>query len=460
MVWSFPLVGEVIIQASPTASPSLLAANILISVAIVLILIGIFDIGPSVSLVIGSLYMGIASNLGLLGTVNALSTGFGNLMSSIGIPIIFGIMIGTFLAECGGARKIATTLLQLVPSSYVPYAIGFSGLIVSIPVFFDVTFLVLAPVAVTVWRGTDISYPMIIGPLAIGAGVAHTLVPPTPNPLAAPDIIGFPLGNMIIAGLIIGPIILIATIAIYRRIIGILWVSENDIHEIPFEEDQEEHDPSRTPSFVASVIPITIPLILILFVTVSKALTGGASMYVQFLGSRIMALLAGLIAAIFVYISVEGRDALSDQFSESLEPIGLVLAITGAGGAFGYVIQQTGAADALVNLIGISDEGISIIIFAYVMGLFLRVAQGSGTVAGITTMTIVAGIETTVPGVALAIASLSGGLGLGHINDSGFWVATEIAGLEVSGGLKTYTLGETIASVFGFVSALVIVLLV
>ena len=452
-------IGDVIIQTTPTASPPLLVVNILIAVAIVLILIGALDIDPSISLVIGALYMGIASGLGLMGTINATTTGFGDLMASIGIPIIFGIMIGTLLAACGGARKIATTLLRVVPSSYVPYAIGLAGLIISIPVFFDVTFLVLAPVAVTVWRRTDVSYALIIGSLAIGAGIAHTLVPPTPNPLAASGIFGFPLGNMLLAGMIIGPLALIATIAVYRRIIGLVWSPEDDIYEIPFEEGEENHDPSSAPSFVASLTPIVIPLILILLVTASRALTGEVSVYVQFLGSRVIALLAGLIAAILLYISAESREDLSNEFSESLEPIGLVLAITGAGGAFGYVIQQTGAADALVSLIGISGGGLAIILFAYVTGLFLRVAQGSGTVAGITTMTIVAGIETTVPGVALAIASLSGGLGLGHINDSGFWVATEISGLEVSGGFKTYTLGQTIASVFGFIGSLAIVLL-
>ncbi|RJT07883.1 GntP family permease [Halococcus sp. IIIV-5B] len=447
-----PLVESLVLQ-SATASPSILAVNIVVAVAIILVMVIRFDINAAVSLVVGSLYMGIASGLGLVGTTDAIGTGFGDLMGAIGIPLIFGIMIGTFLAECGGARRIATTLVRVVPTAYVPYAVGISGVIVAIPVFFDVAFIVLAPMVIAVWRETDLTYPTVIGSLAIGAGVAHTFIPPTPNPLAAPNIIGFPLGEMLGVGLVVGLVSTVFAVAVYRRIIGLVWDDANDIREIPFEEIE---DSPEMPSFGASLLPIATPLVLILLVTVTTALAGEPNVYIQFLGSRIIALLAGLAAAVAVYISVEGRDKLAERFSESLEPAGLVLAITGAGGAFGYVIQETGSADALVSVIGIGTGGFGILLLAYVIGLVLRAAQGSGTVAGITAMTIVAGIQTSVPGVALAMAALSGGLAFGHINDSGFWIATEVSGLETSGGLKTYTLGQTVVSMFGLVGAVAV----
>lgn len=176
----------------------------------------------------------------------------------------------------------------------------------------------------------------------------------------------------------------------------------------------------------------------------------------QFLGSRIIAMLTGLLIAIGVFLSTASREELSDTLSEATRPAGLVLAITGAGGAFGYVIQETEAAMALVDTIGVSADGLVIVFLAFFIGMVMRVAQGSGTVAGITAMSIVAGIETSVTGSAIALAALSGGMSIGHINDSGFWVVTELAGLNVTGGLKTYTLGEAILSTFGFVGAVVI----
>lgn len=436
--------------------PVVLAANICIAVAIILALIIWLDIDPAVSLIIGALYMGIASGLGLNQTVQAISEGFASLMQGIGIPIIFGIMIGMLLARCGGARKIAMTLTDVVPDRFVPYALGLSGAIIAVPVFFDVAFLVLIPMVIALWQDTEISYPLIIGSLVIGAAGAHTFVPPTPNPLAAPELLGFSLGQMMLAGLLVGFPAVVLAIAVYSRIIDRIWDAEDDLSDIPFDEQDEGLD--RSPSFSASLLPIVTPIFLILLQTTASAITGEPNAYLNFLGSRIIALLVGLLIAIVVYVSVMGRDDLSDTFSEAVRPAGIVLAITGAGGAFGYVIQQTEAASALVDLIGVSGDGVVIVVLAFVIGLIMRVAQGSGTVAGITAMTIVAGIQTTVPGSALALASLSGGISVGHLNDSGFWVVTELAGLEVTGGLKTYTLSEAILSVFGLLGAIGIAL--
>ncbi|GGN24711.1 GntP family permease [Halarchaeum nitratireducens] len=435
----------------------LLAANIVIAVAVTLFLIIYVDFDPAVSLVVGSLYMGIASGLGLNETVSSIGTGFGNLMTGIGLPIIFGIMIGMLLAESGGARKIAVTLTGVVPHRFIPYALALSGAIVAIPVFFDVAFLVLTPMVVALWRETDIDYPVVVGSLVIGAAGAHTFIPPTPNPLAAPEILGFPLGQMMLAGLGLGiPAVLIAT-AVYVRLVALVWDADEDIEEIPFEEAEDEG--TKQPSFLSSILPIAAPIVLILLTTTSNAVFGSASPFVQFLGTRIIAMLAGLLAAIAIFVSVVGKAELSETLSDATRPAGMVLAITGAGGAFGYVIQQTEAANALVDLIGVGGDGLAIVFLAFFIGMVLRVAQGSGTVAGITAMTIVAGIETSVTGSALALAALSGGMSIGHINDSGFWVVTELTGLEVTGGIKTYTLGEAILSVFGLVGAVGIALL-
>ena len=434
---------------------TILAINLIVAISIVLGLIILLDIDPAVSLVVGSLYMGIASGLGLTETVDAIGEGFGSLMADIGLPIIFGIMIGMLLARCGGARTIALAMTNAVSTKYIPYAVGMSGAIIAIPVFFDVAFLVMVPMVIALWRETDLSYPLTIGPLAIGAAGAHTFIPPTPNPLAAPAILGFDLGTMMIVGLIFGLASIMLAVGVFVAIIDRLW-SPNDVGEIPF-ADEEEESVENPPSFLVSLLPIATPIILIMLGTVSEAVIGELTI-VEFLSSQLIALLAGLLVAVVVYVNTMGRSELSDEFSDALRPTGIVLAITGAGGAFGFVIQETEAAEAMLGVIGATGDGITIVLIAYLLGLVMRVAQGSGTVAGITALTIIAGIETTVAPVALAIASLAGGVSIGHINDSGFWVVTELSGLEVTGGLKTYTLGGAIVSVFALIFSIVLAL--
>lgn len=425
------------------ASPTVLGINIAISITILIVLIVYAKLHPVIALVIGSLYMGLASGLGLNETVTEIGTGFGNLMGAIGLPIVFGIMIGMLLAKSGGARQIALTLTNSVGKEKVPYAIGFSGLIVSIPVFFDVTFLVIAPMAIAIFKETEVSYPKIIGALAIGAAGAHTFIPPTPNPLAAASILNFPLGHMMLMGLTLGILIIIFAMWIYFQLLERLdfWDDDNDIEEIPF--DIEEGEKKAMPSFALSLLPIFIPILLILIKSVVNIYMDVPAI-INFFGSRIISLLLGTLAAVGVYLTTRKLDDIDDAFYEAMQPAGLVLAITGAGGAFGHMIGQTGGGEALIQGIGI-EPGITVVIMAFVLGFIMRIAQGSGTVASITAMTTIAGLGSFgAPGVLVAWAALSGGVSIGHLNDSGYWVVTKLAGLEVSGGLKTYTLGGAI----------------
>lgn len=432
------------------ASPTILAINVAITVAIVLALILALDIHPIVSLVVGALYMGIASGMGMVTTVENIGTGFGNLMAAIGLPIIFGIIIGLFLARSGGARQIALTLVNAVGEKKVPYAIGLSGVIVSIPVFFDVAFLVLVPMAIAVWRETDVDFAKIVGPLAFGALGAHTLIPPTPNPLAAPDLVGFPLSDMMLVGIFVGLPLIMIGIWIYLQIIDSIWDDENDIDEIPIPE--EEEIPSM-PSFTVSLIPVLIPIVLILLRSVSDY-ANVDNVFLNFFSTRIMALGLGAVVAIAIYWNEQGPEEVTEVFDETMDPIGLVLGITGAGGALGFVIQETGAGEALVDLVTVGEAGIAVIFLGYALGAIMRIAQGSGTVAGITAMGIMGGVELAVPGVSVALACLSGGVSIGHVNDSGFWIVTTLSGLQVTGGFKTYTLGGFIISIMGLISAL------
>lgn len=429
----------------------MLLINLAIAIAIILGCIMVLKWSPVVALVCGSIYMGLSSGVSVVDTVTNIASGFGNLMAAIGLPIGFGVIIGQLLYDSGGARKIALAMVRLFPGKLALYGIGITAFVFSIPVFFDVTFVILIPLALALVKEIGKPIPYVIGALVIGAAAAHTLVPPTPNPLAAAEILGFDLGIMIIAGLFLG---LIAALLAMRLLFFFmdkgLWKVETDqTGEIEY---QTIESPPGAPGPGLSVLPIIIPIVFILSGTVYRAFSETVPVFLEFISNKVIAMLAGVIA---VYI-IASKSLVGKQLEQSVQKAmpsaGLVLLITGAGGSFGAVIESTGIGATLVSGIsGSSNSAIWAILITYFTAMIFRVSQGSGTVAGITTMTIMAGAGMAqaagVHPVWIAMAALSGGISIGHLNDSGFWIVTKLSGFSITGGLKTYTLGEFIISV-------------
>ena len=207
-----------------------------------------------------------------------------------------------------------------------------------------------------------------------------------------------------------------------------------------------------------SLLPIVIPIVCILAGTVGSALFEESPVICRFLGEKVIAMLLGALGAYLVSIRFIGRENFEKSAGEALKSAGVVLLITGAGGSFSSVIAATGIGDSIVSLLSTGASSVVPAMFlCYLIGLIFRVAQGSGTVAGMTSMTIMATVAPAIGchPVWLALACLSGGNSIGHVNDSGFWVATNMSGLTITGGLKTYTLGSFISSVFIFLLALI-----
>ncbi|MGE4193544.1 MAG: GntP family permease [Pseudodesulfovibrio sp.] len=437
-------------------SSNILIINLAISIAIILFLILKFKLNPAISLVIGALFMGIASGMPMTDTLSGIGKGFGGLMGAIGLPIGFGVILGQLLSDSGGARTIATTMVAKTSPKNAIYAIGFTAFLLSIPVFYDVTFVIIIPLGIALAKESRMPMPYIIGSMVIGAGTAHTLVPPTPNPMAAASIFNFDLGVMVGFGGIVGLIVAFIAMKIFFFILDKgLWNAAKD--ETGIEIVHEENVPAENrPSFLLSVIPIALPIILILLGTISKALMNEVPMVIQFLSNRIIALLAGVLAAYLMASRFMESEAIEKSAATATKAAGIVLLITGAGGAFGKVIQMTDIGNVLVQHIShTANAGIVTILITYFIAMVFRIAQGSGTVAAITTMTLMA---TVVQGVDIhpvwvALAALSGGLSIGHVNDSGFWVTANLSGLSVTGGLKTYTLGGAIVSLLTLLAA-------
>jgi len=433
---------------------TLLLINLLVAIIIIMASILVFKWNPVVSLVCGSLYMGLASGLDLMDTVTQITVGFGDLMAAIGLSIGFGVIIGQLLFDSGGARSIATSMVRAFPGNKALYGIGFTAFLFSIPVFFDVTFVILIPLALALVREIKKPLPYAVGAMVIGAAAAHTMVPPTPNPLAAADIFGFDLGIMILVGLIMG--LLGASLAM-KMLFKILdwgfWKKEKDETQEILQVSEEKQN--RAPGAGLSVIPIIAPVILILAGTFYQAFSDAVPNMIKFMSHKVIAMLTGTIIAYLIASHYMKGKEISKSVQKAMGSAGLVLLITGAGGAFGAVIQQTGIGASLAEGLGASPNSrLWALLITYATGMIFRISQGSGTVAAITTMTIMAGANlpqtVNMHPVWIALAALSGGISFGHINDSGFWVTVNLSGFSVTGGLKIYTLGIFFVSIIVF----------
>lgn len=433
-------------------SGTFLVIHLLVAIIVMIGLILIPKINPAISLVLASIYMGAACGLGFVTTVETIGTGFGNMMASIGLPIGFGVILGQLMSDTGAAKVIAKTIVHAVPHRFVLYAVAISGFILAIPVFFDVTFIILIPIAIAVAKEVNKPMAYIVGALTIGDGIAQTLVPPTPNPLAAPGILNFDLGTMVIMGLVIGLIATFISVFVYTKIhdTGFFHPETDCVSNTEFVQEEAVSD-GRAPSFFVSLLPILIPVICILLGTGASAVfPDGTPLLAQFFGNKIIAILLGTLCSYLIGYQYLGRNGVEASANEALKQAGVVLLITGAGGSFGSVISATDIGNALVTTLSINSGSVLKVLFlAYLIGCIFRIAQGSGTVAGITAMTIMATIAPSVAvhPVYIALAALAGGISIGHVNDSGFWVVSNLSGFSVTGGLKTYTLAQIIMSV-------------
>lgn len=436
-------------------------AILAVSIAIILFCILVLKLNPAISLILGAIFIGLTSNIGAVNTINKIASGFGNLMGGIGLSVGFGVILGQLMSDSGAAKVIAQTLIKTSSKKFALYALGLTGFILSIPVFYDVTFVILAPLAFAVSKQINKPIHYTIGVMIIGAGAAHTLVPPTPNPLAAADILKFDIGIMSLVGLIIGLITSLATMRIYIFLMDKgFWNKEKDELGIEnYHTQNEKNIPEENmPSFIASLVPIILPVILILMSTIVGIFVDDVPPIITFFSHKIIALLMGVLSAYIISSKSMTKTQMDNSATEALKSCGIVLLITGAGGSFGEVINATGISTMIAeNIKNISPTPVLALLIAFFVAALFRVALGSGTVASITTMNIMASIpaEIGIHPVWLAIICLSGSLSMGHVNDSGFWVSTNIAGFSITGGLKTYTLGNAIVAVLAAIISII-----
>ncbi len=473
-----------------------------IAVAVLLLLIIKVKLEPFIALVLVGLGLGLAAGLSvteLVGTAlksgdSLLETGFGGILGHIAVIIGLGTVLGAILERSGGADTLTNVLMRLFGEKRAPIAMGLLGLIVGIPVFFDIGIFVLAPlVYVTALRGRR-SLVLYALPMLAGLSMTHAFLPPHPGPVALAGLLGVDLGYLIMMGLICGLPGFVAAGLVWGT-----WIGKRVMVEVPadFIVGETEHEladrsddesggtggsgptptgggaPARTmagpkvelgvdaPRMPLVAFVIAAPLVLILGATFGTMLLpaeSGLLPWLTFFGNPAVALLIAVLLSFYFLGVRRGMSvaALGKLTGESLRPIGMILLVVGAGAFFGKVISATGIGAALADTL--SAWGLPVIVLAYVISCGLRIAQGSATVAIVTTGGIVGPLVATagysqIQLALIAMAIAAGSIICSHVNDGGFWIIAKYFNMTVKQTLQTWTVLETVLSVVSFAVA-------
>ncbi|MER2038507.1 MAG: GntP family permease [Solibacillus sp.] len=411
---------------------------------------------PFLALLISSFFVGIAAGMPLLTVVESINTGFGGLMTSIGIVIVAGTIIGVILEKSGAAYRMAEVVLRFIGPKRPQLAMSIIGYIVSIPVFCDSGYIILTSLKKALAKRAKVTIASMAVALATGLYATHVLVPPTPGPIAAAGNIGAAdyLGTIILIGLIV---------AIPATIVGYIWatkvaskirVSADDEPTLDYDEIIKSF--GKMPSTFKAFLPIVLPIILIGLGSVA-ALVGdpeaALNVFFRFLGSPTVALLLGVFSAFFLLPEMT-EETLSNWIGEALKEAAPILLITGAGGAFGTVIKNTGVGDQLQQMdLGALATGAFFLLIPFLIGAALKTAQGSSTAALVITSSLIApmlptlGIEGAVPLALVVMAIGAGAMTVSHVNDSFFWVITQYSGMKVTDAYKAQTMATLLMGV-------------
>ncbi|MFC5249532.1 GntP family permease [Streptomyces nigrescens] len=457
-----------------------------LGIALLLALIIKVRLQPFVALLTVSIAVGLAAGLSvteLFGTVqksdavSLIETGMGGILGHVAIIIGLGTMLGAILEVSGGAEVLSTRLLRLFGEKREPLAMGLTGLIFGIPVFFDVGIFVLAPIVYAAAKRSGKSILLYCMPLLAGLSMTHAFLPPHPGPVAAAGLFKVDLGWIILMGIICG---IPAVLAAWGYA---AWIGKRLFVDVP-QDMVEAADEARAavtrekaaaglttheePVSLGTVLTIIgTPLLLILLATFSSialAPSDGRSV-IEFFGHPFVALSIALLMSYYLLGIRRGwsRKSLETVSTASLKPVGNIILVVGAGGVFGAVLKGSGVATALSDTF--HHVGLPVIVLAYLLSLVLRVAQGSATVAIVTTAGIVVplveGQGLSPAQLALIIMAISAGsIFASHVNDGGFWMVSKYFGISERDTLKSWTVLESVLSVAGFAVAALVSLVV
>lgn len=451
-----------------------------IGIAVLIFLVLKTKVQAFLALIICTVIVGVVGGMPLLNTtievdgvektfgiVNSITSGFGGTLGSIGIIIGFGVMMGQIFEVTGAAKRMAYTFLKLFGKKREEEALALTGFLVSIPIFCDSGFVVLAPIAKAISRATKKSFIGLGVALAAGLVITHSLVPPTPGPLGVCGIFGIDVGSFILLTIVLALPMTIACIAYSRLYLSKKYYripnEDGEVVEAPYREPDYDGafamDMSGVPGALESFMPLLVPIVLILINTVATAVgaTTGIMEILIFLGQPIVAVGIGLLVAIFTLGRKLDRHTCLSEMEKGMMSAGIIMLVTGGGGALGQIIKDSGLGNFMAE--GLAQTAIPIVVLPLLISTAMRFIQGSGIVAMTTAASISAPIIIASGASPLlgAIACCVGSLFFGYFNDSYFWVVNRTLGVsEAKDQLKVWSVTSTIAWAVGVVEVLVL----
>jgi GntP family gluconate:H+ symporter len=435
-------------------------------IALLLVMIMKFKIHAFLALIIVSLLTAVAAGLPASSIVGTATTGFGNTLGSVALLVGLGAMLGRMLELSGGAQVLTDALIRKFGEKRAPLALGIASLLFGFPIFFDAGLVVMLPIIFSVARRLGGSFLGYAFPAAVAFSVMHIFVPPHPGPVAATGLLGADVGLVLLLGLVIA----IPTWMIVGQWFG-RWVGRR--YQIPVPsilsgEDQRYKTFQSKPSLGTILLLLLLPLVLIFMNTgLNMLATAGVvslqDTWVQVLrtiGETPVALLITVVLGMWLlgWSKRKPGSLVETVIDSALGPVSSVILITGAGGMYGYVLRQTGIGDALAG--SLDAMGMPVIVAGFVIAAALRIAQGSATVALTTAAALIQPLVMGNPDFnALELASIvlavaAGSVFAGHVNDSGFWLVSKFFEMDTKTTLRTWTVGQALIAVIGFVMAL------
>lgn len=382
--------------------------------------------------------------------VSTLKEGFGNTMASIGFLIIFGAMIGIILDKTGATISIARYILSKTGEQNSPRAIGITGFIAGIPIFCDSGFIITSGLARSFSATARVAMPFMATVLATALYSVHCLIPPHPGALAAAGIMQANIGYLIIAGILFA---IPGTIAAFY---WSRWMTKGKNYPPASMDVEKGLRPDSIPTPFMSFLPIIVPLLLItvksLLTLVDKEGTGVMYRIFYFPGEPVFALAIGVLLAIML-VKEKTISSMNSLFTEAIEKAGPILIITAAGGMFGMVIKATGTGEALGKFLSGSSLGL---VVPFIIAAIMKTAQGSSTVAIITSASFVApmmgmlGLESEWGRLLTMLSMGAGSMMVSHANDSYFWVVSKFGGVDPTVNLKVYSTSTIVMSLTVF----------
>lgn len=406
---------------------------------------------PFLALIFAAFGFGVLAGMPPAAVLRAINTGFGDTIGAIGLVILAGAIIGTFLEKSGGAYRLAEGALRLTGRRNVPLAMTIIGYFVSMPVFCDSGFILLAPLNKALAAKAKISLAAGAIALSLGLYATHTMVPPTPGPVAAAGVLGADLGRVILCGAVVSMAAALAGWVFAIRVAARVHIDPSDGEAAP---DTAGPPVREAPPLPLALVPILLPALLIVARSIAELPArplgeGHAAALLGFLGQPVAALMIGVVFA-FLLPRRFDREMLSATgwVGQAVAGAAAIIVITGAGGAFGGVLRDSGIAEVLgAALEGRSGLGIWL---PFAAAAAIKTAQGSSTVAIITTAGLTApllpslGLESETAKAMAVVAIGAGAMAVSHANDSYFWVVTQFSKMSVSQGYRLQTLGTLV----------------